>query len=78
MNGPHIGTEGPADGLPVIQVKYHREIRPAGFGAQAGYVGNPFFSAPFGMKPTVRQIFANREPLVRVGGGDEFPPLLGV
>jgi hypothetical protein len=62
INGLRIGAEGPADDLPVIQVKNCREIYPAGFGTQD--VGNPFFSAPFGMKLTVQQVFANRGPVV--------------
>jgi hypothetical protein len=59
MNRLHIVTEGPADNLPVIQVKNHRHEHPASRSSQAGDIRHPFLPYLFGLKLPIQDILTD-------------------
>jgi hypothetical protein len=77
MDGLHIAAEGPANDLPVIKIKHHRQIYPAAQSAQVRD-GVPlirrylFLFAPSGLKLTVQDIFSGRKPVIELTGGMNF------
>jgi hypothetical protein len=70
MDGLHIATEGPANDLPVIKVKYHRQIYPATQDTQVRdgvplVRRHPFLPVPLGLKLTGKDVFKDLKPVVR-------------